>query len=128
MLLLGSLQAASIERIWLSHDTHTPNQMVVNWETETAADSIVDFGLTESLGQTVTQSEKVTLHHVSIPLAEKDRPYYYRVRSGPDGSSIASFKAYPSEKLPVVIVEDWGSPKSKTSVLLACPRSLSQFL
>ncbi len=112
-LLLGNLQASSIERIWLSHTTTQPEAITVNWETETASDSIVDYGFTESLGQTVTQTEKVMLHHVSIPLAEKDRVYHYRVRSSSDSSTIATFKGYPSKQLRVVVVGDWGYSKVK---------------
>jgi hypothetical protein len=113
LLFLNSLRASSIERIWLSHSTTQPEAIVVNWETETALDSIVEFGFTKSLGQTVAHTEKVTLHHVSIPLIGKDRLYYYRVRSGSDSSTIASFKGYPSEQLRVVVVGDWGYSKVK---------------
>lgn len=110
-LFASTLTAAPIERIWLSHTSNEPNQLVVNWETEGAGNSVVEFGTTDALGQKVVNDEKVTRHHVAIPLSDTDRLYHYRVRSGSDSSAIATFKGYPTDTLRVVIVADWGYSK-----------------
>ncbi|HAL72616.1 MAG TPA: hypothetical protein DCP71_12690 [Verrucomicrobiales bacterium] len=106
-----TLSAASIESIWLSHRSNEPNQIVVNWETETPGNSVVEFGPTTALGQKVIVEEKVTLHHVEIPLDFKDGVCHYRVRSGDDVSEVATFKNYPKNTLRVIIVADWGYSK-----------------
>ena len=49
------LPAAPIERLWLSHATPEPSRLVINWETAAPGDSVVEYGPTEALGQTVTQ-------------------------------------------------------------------------
>lgn len=108
-----ALSAQPIERLWLSHASDEPNQIIVNWETNTPLPSIVEYGFSESLGQQVKSDERVTLHHVAIPLAEKDCLYHYRVHSGDDGSSTATFKGYPSDQLRVIIVGDWGYAKAE---------------
>ena len=110
-LSVASLQAAPIERLWLSHASETPHKIVVNWETDTPSDSTVEFGESETLGQIRQQAEKVTLHHVEIPLASLEGRYHYRVKSGDESSSIHSFKGYPTDKLRIIIVGDWGYSK-----------------
>jgi hypothetical protein len=109
MALLGCpANAASIERIWLSHAAENPSRLMVNWETAQPGNSVVEFGADATYGQRVATEENVTLHHVEIPLVQKDTVYHYRVRSGDDVSAGASFKAYPSKELRVIVVGDWG--------------------
>lgn len=110
LFLLGfpSTQAAEIERIWLTHQTNDPSKLVVNWETNQPGNSVVEFGVSEALGQRVANEETVTLHHVEIPLAQKDVTYHYRVRSGADASAVQRFKGYSSDVLRVAVVADTG--------------------
>ncbi|MBB5036695.1 metallophosphoesterase family protein [Prosthecobacter dejongeii] len=110
-LFTSGLQAGSIERIWLSHPSNQPNQMVINWETQAPGDSVVEFGPTSALGQKVILEDKVTLHHVKIPLDFKEGLCHYRVRSGDDVSRVATFKNYSKDTLRVIIVADWGYSK-----------------
>ncbi|MDB6072605.1 MAG: hypothetical protein JWO89_245 [Verrucomicrobiaceae bacterium] len=70
--------------------------------------SVVEFGTTASYGQRVEAKESTTLHHVDIPIIEKDTVYHYRVTTGGDSSADASFQALPTKELRVVIVGDWG--------------------
>ena len=112
-LLTIPLVAAPIERIWLSHATNDPSKLTVNWETANASDSVVEFGLDANCSTRIAKDERVTLHHVDIPLTAKDTTYHYRVRSGEGLSSIATFKAYPTQELRVAIVGDWGYSKSE---------------
>ena len=91
--------AAPIERIWLTHGSNDPSRIVVNWETDQPAASIVEFGDLPSLGQRAAADEKVTLHHIEIPLAKMDAVYHYRVRSGEDASGVFAFKGSPTKRL-----------------------------
>lgn len=115
LLLCAALPAAasSIERIWLTHQTSDPSKIVINWETDAPADSVVEFGMSEVLGQRAVSNDKVTLHHVEIPLEKLDVTYHYRVRSGDEASVIASFKGYPSKELRIAVVGDWGYAMSR---------------
>lgn len=101
-----------IQRIWLTHRANDPSKIVINWQTSEAGSSVVDFGDTEALGQTVRQEDAVTLHHVEIPLAHRDGEYHYRVRSGASSSAIYSFKGYPANELRVAVVADTGYGKA----------------
>lgn len=47
------------------------------------------------------------LHHVEIPLAERDTVYHYRVRTGSQQSQDATFQAYPTDMLRVAVAADW---------------------
>ncbi len=103
--------AAEIDRLWLTHQTTTPEKIVINWETAEAADSIVEFGATPALGERVFREEKVKLHHVEIPLRKNGEDCHYRVRSGAAASAVHTFKNYPTVELRVAVVADTGFAK-----------------
>ena len=105
--------AAPIERVWLTHATNDPSKIVINWETERPAHSSVEFGTSENFSHFKSDSEQVTLHHIEIPLEQRDVVYHYRVRSGDDVSSIHTFKGCPSKDLRIAIVGDWGYAPGK---------------
>lgn len=110
----ATLSAAPIERIWLTHASNDPSKIVVNWETDTPANSVVEYGTAaDQLTGSASSEDKVTLHHVEIPLKQRDVVYHYRVRSGEDSSPVASFKGYPSKDLRIAIVGDWGFALTK---------------
>ena len=98
-----------ITRVWLTHRTNDPSKLVVNWETSKPGKSVVEYGLTPEYGRRAAIEENVTLHHVEIPLAEKDTVYHYKVSTGSESSGDASFKAYPTDTLRVAVVADWQS-------------------
>lgn len=112
-LLGASSFGSTIERIWLTHASSDPSRIVINWETDTPGDSVVEFGTSPQLGQRAAVDEQVALHHVEIPLDHRDATHFYRVRSGAESSAIASFKGYPTQKLRVAIVGDWGFAQDK---------------
>lgn len=116
----ATVSAAPIERIWLTHASNDPAQIVVNWETDAPTHSLVEYGTAaNALLHSAAVDEKVTLHHVEIPLRQQDVVYHYRVRSGADSSAVYHFKAYPSQELRVAIVADWGyAPGKDLSALL----------
>lgn len=111
-LLFPGLAFGQVERVWLTHKSKDPSKLVVNWQTKKSGNSEVRYGLTKDYGQKVTVDENATLHHVEIPLTEKDKTYHYSVTTGTDSSEDATFKAYPTDVLRVAVVADWqGKPK-----------------
>jgi hypothetical protein len=73
---------------------------------------MVRFGAESKPPQSLTVEESVTLHHVEIPLPEKNTAYRYSVQTGTEHSAEATFKAYPTDTLRVAVVADWaGRPK-----------------
>lgn len=102
---------AEIQRVWLTHRSRDPSKIVVNWTTSEPGESVVVFGRTKQYGQEARVPGARTLHHVEIPLAERDGVYHYSARTGGQASPDATFKAYPSDVLRVAVVADWqGKP------------------
>lgn len=104
-LLISVVSAsAEVKRIWLTHQSPDPSKLVVSWQTSEPGDSVVEFGTTSSLGQTVKVEGSRTLHHVEIPLAEKDVVYHYKVKTGSQESAVTTFKGYPTKELRIGVV------------------------
>jgi hypothetical protein len=95
---------AKVERIWMTHQSADNNQIVVSWETTQPGDSTVEFGTSPELGQSVQVAGSRTLHHVEIPIPQRDVVYHYRVKSGGQTSEINTFKGYPSKLLRIAVV------------------------
>ncbi len=110
--------AGEITRLWLTHRTHDPSKIVVNWETDSPGNSIVHYGVDANLRETARQDDHVTLHHVEIPLAADAARYHYRVTTGQDRSAPASFKAYPSDLVRIAVVANWQA-RPKLDALIA---------
>lgn len=108
LLISAQVFAAPIERVWLTHASTDSSKLVVSWETDAPGDSVVEYGTSAELGHVVRRDGSVTLHHVEIPLEQRDVVFHYRVRSGGNASSISQFKAYPSRELRIAMVGDWG--------------------
>ena len=113
LVLATTASAAPIERLWLTHATNDPSRIVINWETDKPAGSVVEYDTSPALTRRLTSDDQVTLHHVEIPLEQRDVLYHYRVRSGDDASAIATFKGYPGKDLRIAIVGDWGYAMGK---------------
>ena len=96
-----------MERVWLTHRSNDPSKAVVNWTTGQPGDSVVRYGLSELYDQEVRIDGNRILHHVEIPLAERDALYHYSVRTGDQNSADATFKAYPTDVLRVAVASDW---------------------
>ncbi len=99
-----------ISRIWLTHRTNEPSHLVVNWQSNKPGNSEVRFHTGNGKEHRIIVAGETTLHHVEIPLKEKDVPYYYEVITGNEKSKSHIFKAYPSDrkKLRVAVVGNWG--------------------
>lgn len=96
--------SAGVNRIWLTHQSPDPSKIVVSWQTAEPGPSLVEFGTSAALGETVSVEGSRTLHHVEIPLAEKDVVYHYRVKTGSQESPVATFKGYPTKELRIGVV------------------------
>lgn len=132
LLLCSSAKAATIQRIWLSFQRAEPTHLTVNWETAQPRPSEVVFGIntdttiTRPLNQgkldvhlsSVFSEELVTLHHIEIPIPEKDVTYHYQVRSGAETSAVHTFKGMPSKELRIAVVGDWGFAQPDLAALI----------
>jgi hypothetical protein len=118
LLLCSASEAATIQRIWLSFQRAEPTHLTVNWETAQPGDSEVSFGTSAALGGKVKKAEQVTLHHIEIPIPEKDVTYHYQVRSGAETSAVHTFKAMPSKELRIAVVGDWGFAQPDLAALI----------
>jgi len=103
----AEVSTPAIQTIWLTHRSHDPSKIVVNWETDEPGNSLVHYGLTEACEWVVSRDESVRLHHVEIPLPRKGVRYHYRVSTGKLRSAPATFKGYPVEELRVAVVANW---------------------
>ncbi|QDU00631.1 hypothetical protein V6x_03060 [Gimesia chilikensis] len=104
-----TVTAADIERIWLTCNNHRPDRIVVNWYSDQPGDSVVYFGTTADSLQTISQPGNTRLHHVEIPLPQRDTVYHYSVQTGTQKSSRATFKAFPTDVLRIAVAADWQS-------------------
>lgn len=104
LAILGTAAFAKVERIWMTHQSPDNSRIVISWETTNAGDSVVEFGTSPQLGESVRVEGARTLHHVEIPIPQKDVTYHYRVKSGDQVSDIDTFKGYPSNKLRIAVV------------------------
>ncbi len=78
----------------------TTTSFDLNWTTNNASDSQVNYGLTPSLGQTVSVSESVTNHVISISGLQPGTIYYASVTSSnAEGSSTSSVRPYATKSL-----------------------------
>lgn len=112
IISVPAVSQAEITRLWLSHRTNDPSKIVVNWESSQPGNSVVRFAAGLQPLQTIEVAENVSLHHVEIPLVEKNLNYRYSVQTGQERSGEATFKAYPTETFRAAVVADWqGKPK-----------------
>lgn len=102
--LLVATASAEVKRVWLTHQSPDPSKIVVSWQTSEPGPSLVEFGTSPALGQSASVEGSRTLHHVEIPLAEKDVVYHYRVKTGSQESAVAAFKGYPTKELRIAVV------------------------
>ena len=78
----------------------TTSSFDLNWTTNNGGDSEVNYGLTPSLGQTISINESVTNHVVNIPGLQPGTIYYASVTSSNvDGSSTSSVRPYATKSL-----------------------------
>lgn len=110
LITIHSSSYAQIKRIWLTHRTNQPSHIVINWQSEKPGPSEVWFRTDNGKEYRSIVNDETTLHHVEIPLQQKNSVYYYRVITGKEQSEIHTFKGYPSDqrKLRVALIGNLG--------------------
>lgn len=98
-LTLASLTAQTIKVNPYLQDA-TPNSIYILWETDSISESIVEWGLTDTLGSItigtgINSFGDAMIHEVKLESLERFTHYYYRVRSGTEASDIFKFKTPP---------------------------------
>ena len=78
----------------------TDSSIVVRWETPTAQDGKVQYGLTSSYGSEVVQSGSAVDHELTLTGLVEDTAYHYRAISGSDTSADAMFRSNVSSDRP----------------------------
>ena len=117
-LLISTATAfGQIETVWMTHKTHTPDKIVISWLSNKPGNSIVRYGSSTDYDHKVAVNENVRLHHVEIPIPEKDVIYHYSVMTGSQKSPDKSFKGYPSDTLRIAISADFLHQHSITPIL-----------
>lgn len=104
LALFSTATFAKVERLWMTHQSPDNSKIVISWETTSPGDSVVEFGTSPQLGESVRVDGSRTLHHVEITIPQKDVVYHYRVKSGDQVSDITTFKGYPSKLLKIAVV------------------------
>jgi len=108
---------AQVERVWLTHRSHDPSKVVVSWTTKSPTESLVRFGTSKELGQEAKVAGTRTLHHVEIPITEKDTTYHYSVGAADLVPLTGTFKSCPLDELRVAVVANWHSKADLTAIL-----------
>lgn len=62
-----------------------PYTAVVRWDTDTASNSVVEYGKTASLGSSVSEGASTTIHEVTIDNIKWKTKYFYRINDGDGG-------------------------------------------
>lgn len=109
-LFTFSVQAAEnqkITKIWLTYGSNSTDHITVNWISKEPGDSIVQYGLSDQYGKSVRIDEKVLLHHVEIPLDQRNTLWHYSVSSGKERSDDATFTSLSTDELRVAVFGDW---------------------
>ncbi|MBD3313284.1 hypothetical protein GF345_02480 [Candidatus Woesearchaeota archaeon] len=75
------VQALSISHNPTTGVNATDRNAEISWTTDEDADSIVNYGTTTSLGETVSDDELKTDHNAVLELLDPDTTYYYSIES-----------------------------------------------
>ena len=93
----------------------SPNAITIMWETDRGEESVVEWGLSNALGNTTRGTAQPSegaarIHEVTLTGLERFTKYYYRVKTGSAISDIYSFKTPPfasdKESLRLVAMSD----------------------
>ncbi|MEZ4988332.1 MAG: metallophosphoesterase family protein [Saprospiraceae bacterium] len=99
IVFFGFLSAQTIKVQPYLQDA-SPNSIYILWETDSLSESVVEWGLTVSLGNTTSGTAQYSvgeamIHEVKLDNLERFTKYYYRVRTGNAISGIYNFKTPP---------------------------------
>jgi hypothetical protein len=78
----------------------TDSSIVIRWESDTAQDGKVQYGLTSGYGSEVSQADSTMEHELTLTGLDADTVYHYRAVSGPDASLDCAFRSFASGNRP----------------------------
>lgn len=90
-----------IERSVVVYTTH--QSAVIFWRTDEPADSLVEFGKTDTLGNSEGKAALVTHHTITLTGLEQGTLYYFRVSSkdaAGNGPTVSSILTFTTDTLP----------------------------
>ena len=105
-----------ITRIWLNHNSSTPDKISINWLSDEPGTSEVLFAYDQEKPKKFVGDENVTLHSVTVPLNSKAITYSYSVRTNAQKSKSFTFKSYNTDELRVAVVANWQVNKDLSSI------------
>ncbi len=97
-----SVAAVSPNQIHLSTTSDPSNSISITWQTPSSTASSVEYGLSSSLGSSVSGSQyqysgyNGYMHVATLSSLTPGTAYYYRVGDGTDWSAVYSFKTAPA--------------------------------
>ena len=99
LLTFGQLSAQNI-KVQPYLQAATPNSIRIMWETDAEEESIVEWGLTDTLGNATSgisfiNNGTAMIHDVQLTGLTRFTVYYYRVKTGAAVSTISQFKTPP---------------------------------
>jgi immune inhibitor A len=94
----------------------TPSSVVVMWETSTASDSRVDYGLAAPDQSFVSDPALKTMHEVPLTGLQAGATYFYKVTSGGIASSTNSFPTAPDTADAPFRFVAYGDTRTNTTV------------
>ncbi len=102
ILLISAVQCLSAQTIKVQPylQDATPNSIYILWETDSISESTVEWGLTDTLGNTTSGTAQnsfgeAMIHEVKLENLERFTKYFYRVKTGDVISEIYNFKTPP---------------------------------
>ncbi len=111
----------------------TPTSTFICWHDTASALTKVEFGTTESLGQSVTGTNEIISdpfrwHSVKLTSLQPNTTYYYKAISGSGESKTYSFKTYPDStyKGKIRILQFSDTHSSDTSMAMKVIRAAKQ--
>lgn len=116
LLLSLSSYTKEITRIWLNHNSNTPDTICINWISDEAGSSEVFFASNNEKPQKISVEGNVSLHSVSVPLSSNAEVYRYSVKTNKQQSKTFTFKSYNSNNLRIAVVANWQTNKKLDSL------------
>jgi hypothetical protein len=102
------VQAASPSP-WLTFDTPAPTHLVVNWETDTATPSLVEYRSGDAQSTKAASTTAGTRRYLRIPFPQ-NQTLSYRIDNGP----WHTVRPLPTKDLRAAIIGDWGYAMEKS--------------
>ena len=117
---LGTLEATLITDINVV--INSPTSATINWKTNHAATSEIDYGLTTNFTDQTISTDKVIVHSMTLVGLTSDTTYFYEIISVGNTTAVNAFRTFdtPGEEIIEEIIEETTDSKEaseSTSVI-----------